>query len=172
MEFKELLQLLLDNQEWIIEDALFEEILKIIQSGIPELVKVDKEEKMTLKFSVLEMILSNTVILPSQKKYVPDYFPSFKDIKYGLPTKENKKEGDFETEEITEKRVISINLLHEVSKLGIGDSFGELALLNDEPRRATIICCTPCCFATLEKDKFKKVFIYSSTNKFSKEKLS
>jgi CRP-like cAMP-binding protein len=35
--------------------------------------------------------------------------------------------------------------------LGAGDSFGELALINDEPRAATIQCLNECYFATLDK---------------------
>lgn len=37
----------------------------------------------------------------------------------------------------------------EVSKLKSGDTFGELALINDKPRAATITCITDCHFATL-----------------------
>jgi CRP-like cAMP-binding protein len=39
----------------------------------------------------------------------------------------------------------------EVSKLKSGDTFGELALLNDKPRAATITCITDCHFAILGK---------------------
>ena len=39
--------------------------------------------------------------------------------------------------------------LMEVSKLTSGGFFGELALINDEPRKATIKCLSKCYFATL-----------------------
>ena len=42
----------------------------------------------------------------------------------------------------------------EVSKLQTGASFGELALINNEPRNATILCLTECYFAVLEKKDY------------------
>jgi CRP-like cAMP-binding protein len=44
-----------------------------------------------------------------------------------------------------------------VTKLVSGDSFGELALLNDEPRAATITCVNQCYFATLGKCEYNKI---------------
>ena len=43
----------------------------------------------------------------------------------------------------------------DVSKLVSGSSFGELALLNNEPRAATIKCLTNCSFATLNSEEYK-----------------
>ena len=37
----------------------------------------------------------------------------------------------------------------DVSTLSTGDSFGELGLINNEPRTATVNCLTNCYFATL-----------------------
>lgn len=37
-----------------------------------------------------------------------------------------------------------------------GKAFGEMALLNDAPRGATILCKTDCHFAIINKDNFKK----------------
>ena len=37
----------------------------------------------------------------------------------------------------------------DVAKLGEGQSFGELALISDEPRKANIICLSNCYFATI-----------------------
>lgn len=37
----------------------------------------------------------------------------------------------------------------DVAKLGEGQSFGELALISDEPRKANIICLSECYFATI-----------------------
>lgn len=45
----------------------------------------------------------------------------------------------------------------EVTKLQTGASFGELALINNEPRKATIMCLTDCYFAVLEKQEYSKV---------------
>ena len=43
----------------------------------------------------------------------------------------------------------------DVAKLVSGSSFGELALLNNEPRAATIKCLTNCSFATLNREEYK-----------------
>lgn len=45
----------------------------------------------------------------------------------------------------------------DVGKLISGDSYGELALLYDEKRAATIKCVTKCFFATLSKKDFSQV---------------
>ena len=45
----------------------------------------------------------------------------------------------------------------EYSKLVPGNTFGELALLNDDKRKATIVTVTPCSFATLNKEDYKKI---------------
>ena len=37
-----------------------------------------------------------------------------------------------------------------------GDSFGEMALINKEPRNATIHCLTHCYFATLDQADFDR----------------
>jgi len=42
-----------------------------------------------------------------------------------------------------------------VAKLSSGSAFGEIALINDMPRMATIICLQDCHFAVLEKSEFK-----------------
>lgn len=44
----------------------------------------------------------------------------------------------------------------EAVKLGSGKSFGELALINNKPRAATIKCITPCHFAVMSKADYKK----------------
>jgi len=45
----------------------------------------------------------------------------------------------------------------QVVRLSAGKSFGELALINDAPRAASIQCLTTCLFATLERKDYEKV---------------
>ena len=45
----------------------------------------------------------------------------------------------------------------EVAILKTGASFGELALINDEPRKASIQCLSKCHFAVLDKDDYKRL---------------
>ena len=47
--------------------------------------------------------------------------------------------------------------LVEVANLNVGDGFGELALLNDGPRLATITCKEESHFATLNKENFRAI---------------
>lgn len=47
--------------------------------------------------------------------------------------------------------------LGEVANLNVGDGFGELALLNDGPRLATIVCKEESHFATLSKENFRSI---------------
>lgn len=44
-----------------------------------------------------------------------------------------------------------------VKDIEAGNAFGELALLNNKPRLATIVCLEDCQFAILEKDDFSKI---------------
>lgn len=45
----------------------------------------------------------------------------------------------------------------EVKKLAEGGSFGELALLNDKPRAATIQCLTNCEFAVINRQDYQNI---------------
>jgi hypothetical protein len=45
----------------------------------------------------------------------------------------------------------------EVSKLKSGDHFGDLAILDNKPRAATIKCINNCHFATLGHDDYQRV---------------
>ena len=47
--------------------------------------------------------------------------------------------------------------LTEVITLVEGQSFGELALLNNAPRAATVQCVTDCLFAVINKNEYDKV---------------
>ena len=51
-------------------------------------------------------------------------------------------------------------VLTEVRTLGIGTSFGELALLDNKPRAATIKCKENCDFAILDKKHFNNILSF------------
>lgn len=55
------------------------------------------------------------------------------------------------------KRMTTYLDLQEVSVLKAGSYFGELALLNDAPRTATIVCREDCEFAVLSREDFKEI---------------
>lgn len=52
---------------------------------------------------------------------------------------------------------IEIDKLEEVHKLGKGDSFGELALMSDRPRAATIVAISDTRLLVLRKSQFKQI---------------
>jgi len=54
-------------------------------------------------------------------------------------------------------RLDSIKWFKEVVCLSAGQSFGELALINDAPRAATIHCMKECYFAVLGRSDYEKV---------------
>ena len=45
----------------------------------------------------------------------------------------------------------------QVVRLSEGQSFGELALINDDPRAANVVSLTECYFAVLTKGEYEKV---------------
>ena len=51
-------------------------------------------------------------------------------------------------------------VLTNVKSLKAGESFGELALIDNKPRAATIICKENCHLAVLEKNHFNKILSF------------
>ena len=45
----------------------------------------------------------------------------------------------------------------DIKTIGAGDSFGEMALMNNKPRAASIVCLTDCDFIILDKASFNKL---------------
>jgi CRP-like cAMP-binding protein len=52
---------------------------------------------------------------------------------------------------------ILVEQMTEVRVLPAGSGFGELALMNNKPRAATITCKDECEFAVLEKEPFNAI---------------
>jgi len=52
---------------------------------------------------------------------------------------------------------VFIDVLTEIKTLSAGESFGELALLDNKKRAASIVCKENCDFAVLDKEDFKAI---------------
>ena len=55
------------------------------------------------------------------------------------------------------QKLEKLNLFITVAKRSSGESFGELALINDTSRAATIQCLTNCYFATLDREDYNRI---------------
>jgi len=64
---------------------------------------------------------------------------------------------------------VKFNIMLEVNQLGQGAGIGEIALVDDKPRNATIICLEDTHFATLEKEDFIKVEGKNLRKKYAKD---
>jgi CRP-like cAMP-binding protein len=60
-----------------------------------------------------------------------------------------------------EEEYRNTNWFIEIKRLRIGESFGELALIKDVPRAATITCTEEASFAVLDKESYKRVLLKS-----------
>lgn len=128
-------------------------MMEFIKLYFPVWVKTVKRGKMVFDPDIAADIL----YADFTKKYLVPHngiFPSFK---------EKNKEG--ETVEVTKTFIFDI--LNPVAEGTNGQAFGELALINDKPRSATIIWLEDTHFAILEKDDFKKIMEKSIRSKFS-----
>ena len=64
-----------------------------------------------------------------------------------------------ERELVRLKKKLDEKLLIEIISLKQGMSFGELALNNNQPRAATIVCKTHCHFAVMSKADYQKCLL-------------
>ena len=63
----------------------------------------------------------------------------------------------FEKKNLQElEKLQKIEWFVEVHKLSEGGSFGELALINDKPRAATLTCLSDCIFAVIGRADYQK----------------
>ncbi|CAI2385589.1 unnamed protein product [Moneuplotes crassus] len=161
--FQELLVLLVNDHEWIIQNDKYQEVMVLIQGIIPDLVFEDYRKNLQLDIDTTKRVLRGKIISYIQHNY-PDGIPKFKDFNdFYTGSKFVKKGKDADT------RYITLNFILEVVQLSVGASFGELALLEDKPRSATILCTENSKFAVLEKENFNKIMGKMYRSKFAKD---
>lgn len=137
------------NKEWIKDDDNLQEAMKTIEKLIPEGVKKTNEGTVTIKKSYFKAIFQGDTNDKHLKKQI-DNFPNL----------ENKVDGGL-------KELFFFDMLIDVVHLKNGVGFGELALINDAPRSATIRAVTDVHFATLEKEDFKHILGKAMRKRFA-----
>ncbi|CAI2367867.1 unnamed protein product [Moneuplotes crassus] len=142
--FRSLLEMIVENKEWIIDNERFIGILMVIQRLIPEIVETSY--KIKLNYKLTKKILKGERV-DSFKRY-GNRFPGFQDLQYDDPYYEAPEEDSKE---------MSFDLMHKVATLSVGFAFGELALMNNSPRAATIQTEEDCQFAIINKIDFKVI---------------
>lgn len=150
------MELLYENQEWILDNENYQTTLKIIQEVFSELVQPGLRGSLKLNFDSVKKVLDGKLISEVQHAY-DDLMPSFECLKPEPGSEKSKF------------KYLKINLILEVVQLGKGASFGELSLLEDKPRAATILCLENTRFATLDKEPFNKVIGRMLRKKFAKD---
>lgn len=132
-----------EKYKWIIHDEYFDKVLEAIRAFLPEVIKTNKKGAYVLIHDLLDNILNGKTFVRSQRKY-EDHFPCFPDMK------KKTHLSDSENKEII-RVYFEFTVLMQVAEINEGTGFGELALLNNAPRSATISTVTDCIFAVLEK---------------------
>ncbi|CAI2366948.1 unnamed protein product [Moneuplotes crassus] len=153
---KELCLYIIDNNRWLIRDGEYERALSSIHMYIPDATVWTKK-----KFEINAKEIHKMLQKCSESKHVSAWceleeFPSFPSAEHrkSLYSKANRSNKPVKSDG---KRSFKFTLLTKVSDLSEGVGFGELALLNKEPRSATITTATESIFAYLEKATFKEV---------------
>lgn len=148
--FRQLLEFLIKEKDWITENQAFQLVLITIRDMMPEIIKIDRNKKLAIKYDELESILSNDPIYKYMERYIAN-FPQFE---------KSQASGEFKKEMI-------LNTFIDVAHLKDGFSFGELALINDAPRSATITTLQNTDLATLEKENFQHIMAKVIRRKFA-----
>ena len=158
--FKELCSFVCENYHSILKDQKYENALEVIQSFIPEAVRTNRKNDLELNKDVLQGAVSGLIIPKSMKRNF-SIFPMF-------PYKRDPMLAiDIEIDTKIIRRNFDFMILTHVSNLNVGAGFGELALINNVPRSATITTLEDSWFAVLEKSDFKEIIGRIYKNKFS-----
>ena len=153
--FRELLAYIFKNYEFIIKNENSSKMLEIVKFYFPEWIEKGKKGKFNLNKDIAEDILYGE----HSKKYLEKHggwFPAFLEI---------NQEG----EKIEVKKSFEFMYLKAVTTLQNGVGFGELALLNDKPRAASILTLEDTHFALLEKEDFNKIMAKALRDKFAEQ---
>ena len=118
---KELINYLIDNHEWIKKNELYEESLATLERFLPEVIKRNaKGDRIGIRTKLIIEILKGEISDPKYMKYL-DNFPQFELDSLGKRTK-----------------IFQFDSLVDVAHLHDGLGFGELALINNSARAATV----------------------------------
>jgi hypothetical protein len=127
------MELLADNEEWVVHNERYNEVIKIVHELFPELLKYNHWGEYMINYSLLRKALAGNVILDTQK-FLNGEFPSFESL---------KNKAEFEAKDHLKKdssnMYLKLNIMLEVAQLSQGKGIGELALVEDKPRNASII---------------------------------
>ena len=148
--FRELWEFICDDSNLILKDKKYDKVLETIQSLLPEVIQINKKSEQIVDISMLKDILNSVLITKSIKKN-NNNFPEFTLRKNQLP----QFNSDLSENEITYS--FELTMLNHTTDLNVGSGFGELALLNNVPRSATITTIEDSWFAVLDKSDFKAI---------------
>ena len=155
MTFKEILYFLIEEKKWLILNDKLQELLSIVQEFIPEIIKVGYDGILSLMYHLTEKMLNEDVILDSQTRF-KNFLPEFNELRRYKNLKDKKLK-------------FKVNMMIKVAELSKGQSFGELALLNNSKRAATVVAIEDCDFGVLSKENFEKVVGQMLRKKFEKK---
>lgn len=143
--FRELLQYLVEHKDWLIKNEKYQQVLSIVQDFIPEIIKFTGKGYLYMNHELAEKVATNAIILGSQSRF-KSFFPNFGDLmRY-------KSKIDSHG-----KMHIKLDIMFHVDTFQAGRSFGELALMNNTRRSATIVTLEDCDFGVIAKKDFDKV---------------
>ncbi|CAI2372049.1 unnamed protein product [Moneuplotes crassus] len=134
----QIIEFIVTEYEWITDNEMFQRCLAEINRYYPYIVIRNKNERLCLNMRLCKKIFDPRRDKEGKYQRYYDRIPEFEADDFGRKEKEYR-----------------FDCLVDVVHLKEGGSFGELALINNTPRSATICTVTECHFATIQKDDFK-----------------
>jgi CRP-like cAMP-binding protein len=152
LSFRETLSFLIENKDWTIQNEKLQFLFNIVQDFIPEIIKIRDNGNLYMNYQLADRMVKGEIILDSQTKF-KQFLPEFTDI---------RRYSHYENNRLKFK----VNMMIKVAELTKGHSFGELALLNNTRRSATIVALEDCDFGVIEKQNFEKIVAKMLRKKF------